>query len=155
MLLSGITRFGDIFIPVPWNFLNKLVYHIYRKQNSHLITSLGHITTGSFIMRSYKYSMTPKNETEQMRIVWKEDFYFNGSSVISFTPSRSSTEQARYYHHHRCIITAIGKLLWTSGKTALPGSNLFWLYHNNGVEPRNIRRLPVQRVWVNNYMITI
>ena len=40
----------------------ELVFHIYRKQNSHLITDIGKLIAGSllFSMRSCKYSTTPK-----------------------------------------------------------------------------------------------
>ena len=56
----------------------KLVFHIYKKQHSHLSTTIGQLIAGDFFlgMRSCKYYKNPKGENNQTRILWKGDIRF-------------------------------------------------------------------------------
>ena len=57
---------------------DKLVFHIYNKKYSHLITAIMKLVAGYFffVMRSCDYSATPKGGHKQTRILWKGDIKF-------------------------------------------------------------------------------
>ena len=56
----------------------KLILHIYKRTDTHLNTSIGQLTAGSFFfgMRSCEYSTTHKGEDECTRILQKGDISF-------------------------------------------------------------------------------
>ena len=57
---------------------SKLVFHIYRKQHSHLRTAIGQLIAGDFLfgMKSCKYFATPKGENKQTYILRKGGIRF-------------------------------------------------------------------------------
>ena len=138
----------------------KLVFHIYKKQHSHLSTAIVQLISGAFFLciQSCEYSKTPMRGNKRTRILWKGGIMLyrkqrkllHGIDCIHLVYKVSPTFRTQKNGVKNATVTQ-----WRTGKHIF----MVWFWADIITRlksyPVSSCEIPVNTVWVENLKTTI